>query len=654
MNKKLKWLCLTPLLLTASSGLVSCSSDSSTLILRVINSEDYIYLQEDDESPEDMTIQFEKSDMVKEFLKGYPQYKRVQVIYDTSDTNETLYSELQTGKSNYDLMNVSDYMAQKIVSSKMAVPLYRTIDGDKYVKPSIDDPADYSLISNYNDYASEAIKDRLDQIKAPQKFYNKETKKMETRDDIYLKDYAVGYMWGTLGILFNPTYSAFSKIGEEQVIEDMQDFDTLWDSRYNGTISIKNSMRDTYALGLMHAYRDEFQVLKDKLDANEITEEEYQEQFSLIFNRSDEKSVNDVKKALDALKKNIFGLEVDSGKQDIITKKIGVNLAWSGDAVYSMDQANNDEQVTNVFDLYYSVPELGSNLWFDAWIMPDCSRSVAQYELAHLFLDFISDPANAAQNMEYTGYTSFIGGDSIIDLVRSWYDIRNSEVYYDDEYQIYALSAIDEVKAIDFNEDFFSSRDINRNEELLYYYVPTGDEPEDFFPTKDDLLNEETGFPVPLTDDEGNPVTDDQGDEIQKTYGDLLVVDDPDSEIERVDLTYFFEGTSLEEYVEGVDTIFYSDCYLPASSEGNISVGRQFFCQYPSRETLVRCAVMSDYGENNKYVMKMWENFKSDALPTWAIITFITLIVIGIAFVAVIATNTILKKRLIKRRSKNN
>ena len=129
MNKKLKWLLLTPLVFSASSGLTSCSKSDNYLLLRVINSEDYIYLQEDDEEPEDLVIQFEKSDAVKAFLEAKEaegkHYEGVRVIYDTSDTNETLYSELQTGKSNYDLMNVSDYMAQKIVASKMAVPLYQ-------------------------------------------------------------------------------------------------------------------------------------------------------------------------------------------------------------------------------------------------------------------------------------------------------------------------------------------------------------------------------------------------------------------------------------------------------------------------------------------------------------------------------------------------
>ena len=35
---------------------------------------------------------------------------------------------------------------------------------------------------------------------------------------------------------------------------------------------------------------------------------------------------------------------------------------------------------------------------------------------------------------------------------------------------------------------------------------------------------------------------------------------------------------------------------------------------------------MRDYGENNKYVMRMWEEFKSDPLPLPAIIIFAIII----------------------------
>ena len=628
MKKFMKVLPLSALVLIAGSSLTSCASSGDGPVLRIINSEDYIYLNDPKQG-------YDAPDMVDQFKayvkKNYPQYKNLEVVYDTSDTNETLYSELQTGKTNYDLMNVSDYMAQKIVSANLAVPFYQhglTID-------------------NYENYASKDIKDRLDNIIATKKVKNPETGKYEDKE-IPLKDYAVGYMWGTLGILFNPDYPGF-KVEKEELINDMQSFDALWDTKYKGTISIKNSMRDTYALGLMHTFADEFEAIRSTyLDDGDL--EKYQAEFAKIFNRCEEKDVAKVQKSLEELKNNIFGLEVDSGKQDIVTKKIGVNLAWSGDAVYSMDQAEDPAKVgKNTSEIYYSVPELGSNLWFDTWIMPNCQRSDAQYELAHIFLDFICDPVNANQNMEYTGYTSFIAGDSILELVRDWYDIRTDEIYEED-YQIYSVNAAhDKFTAIDY-PDFLEGadgHDSSRDGELLYYFVPEGEkeEPEKFSDLEENI--------VYVLDDEDEPT------DVQKTYGDLTIVNAADSELEEVDLQYFFSGT-LDEY-DIADAIFYSDCYLPFTYEDedgneiqNISVGRQFFCQYPNKDTLDRCGVMRDYGKNNTYVMKMWENFKSDPLPTWAIVTLSVFVAGIVGLIGYFVINKVLKKKTQKKYYEKN
>ena len=630
MKKIYKYFILSPILLGCASGLASCSNKKSSerYTLKIINSEDYIYL-DDEDSSNDMTEQF------KRYAKAHG-YPNVDVVYDTSDTNETLYSELQTGKSDYDLINVSDYMAQKMASEGLIVPLYK------------DDETREDKIPNYENYASAVLKQRLDEIQATIKWKNPETKKIEDKI-VPLADYAVGYMWGTLGILFNPEYSAFSHIDPEQVKEDMHySFSGLWNKRYKGTISIKNSMRDTYAVGLMHAYEDEFIEILTQLESGEINQTEYMIKFTDIFNRCKKSEVDQVKKALDSLKENIFGLEVDSGKQDIVTGKIGINLAWSGDAVYAMDQAEDPELVgDDLKELYYCVPEIGSNLWFDAWVMPkNDNRSEERRELALMFLDFISDPINASQNMEYTGYTSFIGGDSVLELVRDWYDIRTEEINYDD-CQVYAVGTggDDDFFALDYDDcmTFDSGRDRGHKADKDGYLLFYSEEE----PKKASDLTEK----VFILDENDEPTAD------QKTYGDLLIADEDESL--KVDLSYFFNDT-IEEYENDYDTVFYSDNYLlgeycdPDSEEPseNVSVGRQFFTQYPDERTLNRCAVMKDYGVNNKYVMRMWEEFKSDPLPTPAIIIFIIIIAAAVGLIGFIITGKVLTNNIRKKRKK--
>ncbi|MGM9874156.1 MAG: extracellular solute-binding protein [Bacilli bacterium] len=563
--------------------LTSCSptNSSSSQTLRLLNWEDYIYEQ-------DISNGYEKEDLIDQFVsyvkENYPQYQNVKVIYDTTDTNETMFNELQTGKSKYDLICPSDYMIQKLVSNKMLEKL------------------DRNLIPNYEQYASSQLKTTLDQISAP--ILDKDGNK--TGEYELLEDYAVGYMWGTLGLLFNPSFSKL-KVEEEQMFEDVRSWSILWDSTYKGMMSIKDSMRDTYAAALMYTYDDELTELRNRYLNNEITSTEYNASLSTIFNRCEDENIKEVNESLNELKKNIFGMEVDSGKEDIVTRKIGINLAWSGDAVYSIAQAHDDTLVSETFDLYYSLPENGGNIWFDGWVMPklgEGERSQEQYELAHIFLDFISNPENASQNMDYIGYTPFIAGDSIIDLVRDWYDYRCDVIYLRDEEE----------------EEYY--------EDVVYIDPVSGDELSvdyndvHFIEDSDPLYDDVELIGIYLDENE-----EEVRETLDETFNERLILPD---DIEEVDLSYFFNGT-LDEYEDGVDTIFYSDCYHSIFNEDgtrNICVGQEFFTQYPDEECIIRCAVMEDYGKQNGAILKMWENFKSDPLPVWAIILFSSEIVI--------------------------
>lgn len=524
----------------APSKTAEIGSGSQTL--RLLNVEDYIYEKdpEDEGAAKNLIHQFE--DYAKEL-----GYNNVKVSYQTTDTPESMFNELKISQDNFDLICPSDYMIQKLIVNDMIEPM--NIDEEH--------------MPNYIQNASKAVKGRLDAISAVNS---------KTNEVCYLKDYAVGYMWGTLGILFDPEYGGRDA---ETTIEDMQEWDVLWNADYKGISSIKDSVRDTYAIGLLHAYDEQFKALKESFDKGEITAEKYNEDFSELFNSCDDATLEKVRESLTKLKGNVFGMEVDSGKQDIVTGKIGINFAWSGDAVYSMEQAEEEKEL----ELYYSIPNTGSNLWMDAWCMPKSSlRSEAQKELAELFLDFLSIPEYTAQNMDYTGYTPFTAGNEILDLTREWYDYR-----YDEE-----------------TEEF-----------------------DDTIPTEEEIA--ELG-------------------------------------LQRVDLSYFFEGTLTDEDGNVIDDpdayIFYSDCYLPyaeVDKEGNVkngnrAVGREFFCQFPDEYTLTRCAVMRDFGPQNEAVLKMWEKFKSDALPVWAIVLFIVEVSAALALVLYFVIGKRMKYSLRKKR----
>lgn len=573
--------------------------------LRLLNWEDYIYLNDEENgyTSEDLVIQFEN--YVKE---NYPQFSEVSVVYSTTDTNETMLNELATGKAHYDLICPSDYGIQRLMRENSLVK----------IKPRMEALG----LDNYSKYGSKRMTSALNEISA----INDVTGEME-----YLGEYTVGYMWGTLGIIFNPEYDLYSEIDPYEMIYDMSDYSNLWSDKYYGGISLKDSIRDTYFVGLAETYKEELLEQLELYQSSQIDADTYNENISEILNRCDDETLNLVKEELLNLKNNIFGLEVDSGKQDIVTGTIGINLAWSGDSVYSMDLAdeyNENQGYEPEVGLCYSVPYTGANIWFDGWCMPkDDTRSQAQEFLALLFLDFISDPVNASQNTDYIGYTSFIGGDAILDLMKDWYDIRTNYIYYYDEetdeyYDVYYYDENDEQIYVWYDDFHKEGENLLENNPLLYY-------------------DDEDGEHEYLTE-EGK----------QATYNDYLVID---PEWEVVDLSYFFNDT-LEEYENNVDTIFYSDCYLPFEYNGeeNVCVGRQFFCQFPDEETINRCVIMADFGDQNDAVRIMWEDFKANDIQPWVIVLFVIEIVLLVGFILFLIIRNNISHHLRKARRKQN
>ncbi len=322
-------------------------------------------------------------------------------------------------------------------------------------------------------------------------------------------EYAIPYMWGTVGFIYNM---------EQLTFEEVSTWNVLWETDVKATA--KDSIRDTYMVGVMYVYQDELNSLKQQLDNNEITQAQYTTKVGQIMNRCDDETLSKVQTALTDMKNNIYGFEVDSGKNDIITGKIGLNLAWSGDAVYSMDVAQEEEDVM----LGYAVPKEGSNVWFDGWVMP----KGANKKLAQSFVNYLCSPECAMRNMEVIGYTSPVVSDEIYDMIIDWYGAEEDETGYD------------------------------------------------------------------------------------------------------VDLTYLFQDTLSDAYYT-ID---------PETNEKRVIVnvherGRQFDCQYPDEETISRCGIMEDFGEQNDHVIAMWENVKIGDIPIWITIVLITFIVIVIVLLYV-------------------
>ena len=135
----------------------------------------------------------------------------------------------------------------------------------------------------------------------------------------------------------------------------------------------------------------------------------YHERLTDVMNDVNPETIEQAQELLNGLMDNVYSLETDSGKADMITGKIVANYQWSGDAVYAMDQADEDD-----FELRFAVPKESTNLWFDGWVMlrngirEDADRQHA----AEAFVNFVSRTDSAVRNMYYIGYTSSIAGNA--------------------------------------------------------------------------------------------------------------------------------------------------------------------------------------------------------------------------------------------------
>ena len=338
------------------------------ITLNVYNCADYI--AETEEDTLGVCDQFEI--YCKEVLN-----KNVEVHYSTYETNEDMFNQLKAGGVQYDLVCPSEYMIDKLIQNDM---LEKMTDN----------------IENYELYGSSYIKSV---------FGNLSTINKVTNEEANFGEYAIPYMWGTMGFMYDP-----SKVSYEEV----STWDIIWDENYKNQSSLKDSLRDTYITATFHIYKEELELAKQTLSGAQ-----YNAKVTEVMNRCDDKTLELVEFALKKAKENIYEFEVDTGKENIIKGKYYVNLCWSGDAVYALDLAEDEED----FKLNYVIPEEGSNVWFDGWCMP----KGANVELAQEFVNFLCDPKIAVQNMEYVGYTSAIAGQELWDLVTDWYEADEGE-----------------------------------------------------------------------------------------------------------------------------------------------------------------------------------------------------------------------------------
>lgn len=407
--------------------------DSAQIVLKVYNADDYILPDMDAREAESNGYDPEPIKGINTRFEEYmlEQGVNVRIQYETYSTNEDMINQLKTGKIDYDIVCSSDYVVQRLMAQDLIIPF----ECDDYPGST----------PTYDKYISPFLLDKIKSISAIDCYYSGKDSQEQTN---VVQKYMRGYMWGTVGLLYNPEFYKFKDRGitQEKITKDINDWNILWNEDYKNTAYAKDSIRDTMAAVYMNAFHDEVYDLKSQYEAGTLNQTDYNLKLTEIFNRTKQNYLDQqVSQSLSALSKNIYGYEVDNGKDDIQKgTMVGIDLAWSGDAVYAMNGADElRENDPSKPLLYFTLPEGCDNIWIDGWMMTRNALSHGNTGIAQQYIDFLSTPSPenedytegpTVSNIDYIGYTTVIASDEILDYLRNQFDIRSSdeEATYED------------------------------------------------------------------------------------------------------------------------------------------------------------------------------------------------------------------------------
>ena len=194
--------------------------------------------------------------------------------------------------------------------------------------------------------------------------------------------YSVPYTWGTVGILYN----------RNMVKEPVKSWDILWDEKYSGQILMQDSIRDAFMVALARR--------------------------GYSINTTDPKELKEAADDLIAQRPLVRAYVIDQARDKMIGEEAALAVIYSGEVIYTQRENKN---------LEYCVPEEGSNVWIDAWVVTKHARNP---EAAMKWIDFLCRPDIALMNFDFITYST--PNTAAREMIEEE-DIRNSEVAYPGE-----------------------------------------------------------------------------------------------------------------------------------------------------------------------------------------------------------------------------
>jgi spermidine/putrescine transport system substrate-binding protein len=294
-------------------------------------------------------------DLLNEFPVWYKEQtgEDIRIVYQVFDMTEVMYTKIALGKEDFDLVCPTQAIIERMLKYNMLLPFQR----------------DLGKTPNYFGNISPFIRERLDAFSLPDK---------------KAENYVIPYMWGTSGILYN------KKLVSEA---EVSSWGCFWSPKNKGKMLMKDSYWDAYNVAAIYGFYD--QIASGKRSLYHVANDHTDEDIAMV------------EKQLKLIKPYLAGWEADFGKDMMTQGEIWLSYAWSGDAVWAIDEASSVG-----VDLGYVVPKEGSNVWFDGWVIPKYAQNI---KAASYFLDYLCQAQVALRNMDVSGYTSAVATPEIIE-----------------------------------------------------------------------------------------------------------------------------------------------------------------------------------------------------------------------------------------------
>lgn len=180
--------------------------------------------------------------------------------------------------------------------------------------------------------------------------------------------YAVPYTWGTVGILYN------TKRVEELGLQPPSKWSDLWDPAYKGEILMQDSVRDAFMVAL--------------------------KSLGYSMNSTDEAELKEARDLLISQKPLVQAYVIDQVRDKMIGGEAAAGVIYSGEMLFIQEEAARQNLD---YQLEYVIPEEGTNIWIDAWVIP---KNAKNKENAEKWINFLCRPDIAKKNFEYITYAT--------------------------------------------------------------------------------------------------------------------------------------------------------------------------------------------------------------------------------------------------------